>query len=172
MCYYSEIGLLTNIFNCRQPVVDQKKFIGTLRGSFTVLQSGTTFESMAKIVGDIIKYDSPRGMDDERRVYIPHNSWSPSVTSKSFLLIDLPRETETSNYSDRIRKLFATHGDITKLLDLDSTTKQVFFNADTGNAKDIILPNSFVLDGKTVYIVELYNYFVVTEQTLSPMEIA
>lgn len=113
---------------------------------------------MCKRIGDIMKYDSLRGRDNDRRAYLPLNSWVSFATSKTFLLIDLPKATEGMTYTDRIRKLFSTHGEIMLMLDLDSTTKQVFFNADTGNAKDIVLPTSFTLDGKTVYLVELYEY--------------
>lgn len=145
------------------------RFTGSFRGSFTVLQSGITFDTMSKRIGEIIKYDSQRGIENERREYVSYKSWGPSVTSKSFLLIDLPKEVDEKYYCDRIRNLFSTHGVITKLLDLDSTTKQVFFNADTGNAKDILLPDYFTLDGKTVYIVELYDYFVFKKNKDDPM---
>ncbi|CAO3652112.1 unnamed protein product [Mucor hiemalis] len=144
--------------NLGEPATDFPKFIGDIRGSFTILQSGIPFSVMCKRIGDIMKYDSIRGRDNDRRAYLPLNSWVSFATSKTFLLIDLPKATEGMTYTDRIRKLFSTHGEITLMLDLDSTTKQVFFNADTGNAKDIVLPTSFTLDGKTVYLVELYEY--------------
>lgn len=144
--------------NLGEPASDFPKFVGDIRGSFTILQSGLTFTMMCKRIGEIMRYDSVRGRDNDRAAYVPLPSRIISATSKTFLLIDLPRETESSTYADRIRNLFSTHGEITRLLNVDATTKQVFFKADNENAKDIVLPTSFTLDGKTVYLVELYDY--------------
>lgn len=44
------------------------------------------------------------------------------------------------------------------MLDLDKTAKVVYFTANTNNAKDIVLPFTFLLDGQTVHLVELYDY--------------
>lgn len=115
-----------------------------------------------------MRYDSVRGRDNDRAAYVPLPSRITSATSKTFLLIDLPRETESSTYADRIRTLFSSHGEITSLLNVDATTKQVFFKVDSGNAKDIVLPTSFTLDGKTVYLVELYDY---TDPQRTPLKL-
>lgn len=122
------------------------------------MQSGICFETLHKKVADIVKYDSARGIDGDRPLYVPLKRWTQHATSKSFLLIGLPKTDVLHCYCTRITNLFSTHGRITHMLDLDGSTKQIFFTADTGNAMDIVLPSTFTLDGRVVHLVELYDY--------------
>jgi hypothetical protein len=137
------------------------------RGSFSILHSGISFTTLHKKVADITQYDAPRGIKNNRPLYVSLKNWEPvNATSKSFVLIGLPKTDDLNCYCNRIRNLFASHGSITQMLDLDDTTKQVFFTADTGNAKNIVLPFSFTLDGQTVHLVELYDYTAVPVMSL------
>lgn len=97
-------------------------------------------------------------MEGNRPSYTPMKRWKPHATSKSFLLIGLQKTDALHCYCTRIANLFSTHGKITSMLDLDGSTKQIFFTADTGNAMDIVLPSIFTLDGREVHLVELYEY--------------
>lgn len=127
------------------------------KGAFSKLYSGTSFEILYKKVADIGKYNSLRGVDDNRPLYKPMKRWRPRGTSKACVLIGLPKTDALHCYCDRITSLFSTHGKISSMVDLDGSTKQIIFSSDTGDAMDIVLPSLFVLDDRPVHLVELYE---------------
>ncbi|KAI9352415.1 hypothetical protein BD770DRAFT_143942 [Pilaira anomala] len=144
--------------NLADRVMDGNKFIDVFIGAFSKLYSGTSFETLYKKVADLTKYNTPRGILNDRPCYNELPSWERIIASKSFILIGLPKAEDDSCFCDRIERLFSTHGTINRMLDLDNETKQVFFTSDTGNAASIVLPSSFLLNGKKVHLVELHNF--------------
>lgn len=140
--------------------MDGNKFIDIFIGAFSILYSGTSFETLCKKVADLVKFNAPRGVKNDRPCYKELPSWKRILASKSFILIGLPKAEDDSCFCDRIERLFSTHGTINRMLDLDKETKQVFFTSDTGNATSIVLPSSFLLNGKKVHLVELYNFII------------
>ncbi|KAG2197827.1 hypothetical protein INT47_009708 [Mucor saturninus] len=134
-----------------------ERFRDVLRGAFTVLHSGICFEILYKKIAEIVKYDSLCGIDGNRPLYKPMKRWKPHGTSKACVLIGLPKTDVLHCYCDRIMNLFSTHGKISSMVDLDGSTKQIIFTSDTGDAMDIVLPSTFVLDNGLVHLVELYE---------------
>ncbi|KAI8095423.1 hypothetical protein BDF21DRAFT_5946 [Thamnidium elegans] len=144
--------------NLASTVIEAGKIIDVFKGAFSILRGGTCFEYMRKKVPELSRHDAPEGVNNDRPKYIPLSGWTQLATSKTFLLIGLPKLEADGCYCDRISNLFSTHGKINRMLDLDCETKQVFFSPDTGDATTVVLPSTIMLNGSLVHLVELYNF--------------
>ncbi|GAN00719.1 conserved hypothetical protein [Mucor ambiguus] len=138
-----------------------QKFQQTLRGAFTLLYGGVPFEQVITSTPDIHQYDCLQGVGARQPKYRPflRMKWAPST--KTIALIGLPKipedDRERMCYCDRIKSLFASYGDVDRIIDLDYTVKQLTFTDVKRNVNDIIIPTSFMFEGKKVYLVELYD---------------
>ncbi|KAK4516801.1 Protein kinase domain-containing protein [Mucor velutinosus] len=138
-----------------------QKFQHTLRGAFTLLYGGVPYDQVITNTPDIHQYDCLQGVGAKRPKYRPflRMKWAPST--KTIALIGLPKIPEADRervcYCDRIKQLFASYGDVDRIIDLDYTVKQLTFTDVRRNVNDIIIPTSFMFEGKKVYLVELYD---------------
>ncbi|CEP18692.1 hypothetical protein [Parasitella parasitica] len=138
-----------------------QKFQCILRGAFTLLYGGVSFEQVITNTQDIQQYSDFRGVYSKQPRYKPFLRivWTPST--KTIALVGLPKIPEQNRasfcYCDRIRSLFASYGIVNRLIDLDYTVKQVTFTDAKRNVNNILIPTSFTFDGKEVYLVELYD---------------
>ncbi|KAL9559937.1 hypothetical protein PS6_000547 [Mucor atramentarius] len=138
-----------------------QKFQHTLRGAFTLLYGGVSFEQVITNTPDIQQYDCLQGFKGKQPKYRPFLRMRLVPSTKTIALVGLPKipeeDRERSCHCDRIRRLFASYGDVDRLIDLDYTVKQLTFTDVKRNVNDILMPTSFMFEGKKVYLVELYD---------------
>ena len=94
--------------------------------------------------------------------YVPLNRLSITTTAKTLVVIDLPRmpdsDTESACLCEELVQLFTAYGSVRDVQDLDYTTKQLTIVTNPFIPQDIIIPSSLQFQGKTIFIVELYDY--------------
>ncbi|KAF1797472.1 hypothetical protein FB192DRAFT_1175349 [Mucor lusitanicus] len=138
-----------------------QKFQCTLRGAFTLLYGGVPYEQVITNTPNIDQYDSLQGFGGKQPKYRPFLRVRLASSTKTIALIGLPKIPEDDRervcYCDRIKRLFASYGDVDRIIDLDYTVKQVTFTDAKRSVNDIIIPTSFMFEGKKVYLVELYD---------------
>ncbi|KAL9538142.1 hypothetical protein MBANPS3_011161 [Mucor bainieri] len=138
-----------------------QKFQQTLRGAFTLLYGGVPFEQVITNTPDIHQYNCLQGVGATQSKYRPFLRMKWDSSTKTIALIGLPKIPEDDRervcYCDRIKRLFASYGDVDRIIDLDYTVKQLTFTDVKRNVNDIIIPTSFIFEGKKVYLVELYD---------------
>ncbi|KAI8373410.1 hypothetical protein EDC96DRAFT_499230 [Choanephora cucurbitarum] len=134
------------------------KMASVMAGAFTMLYKGKSFDEVLQMpdLGCRERISAPVSS------YVPLNRLSITTTAKTLVVIDLPRmpdsDTESACLCEELVQLFTAYGSVRDVQDLDYTTKQLTIVTNPFIPQDIIIPSSLQFQGKTIFIVELYDY--------------